>query len=55
MCQLITVISSNYFHKESDGKQTIMRMFNMYNAGLIFLFGKFYYENYIEKNKKRIL
>jgi len=55
LCQLLTIISSNYLYKETDKKQTIMWMFNMYNAGLIFLFGKFYYTNYMEKNKKRIL
>jgi len=49
LCQLITVISSNYLYKETDKKQTIMWMFNMYNAGLILLFGKFYYANYMEK------
>ena len=55
LCQLVTIISSNYLYKETDEKQTIVWIFNMYNAGLIFMFGKFYYENYIEKNKKRIL
>jgi len=55
LSQLVAIMSSNYLYKESGTKQTIVWMFNFYNIGLIFLFGKFYYENYVEKNKKRIL
>jgi hypothetical protein len=55
LCQLITVMSSNYLYKESGTKQKIVWMFNFYNSGLIFLFGQFYYDNYMEKNKNRIL
>ena len=56
LCQLVVMfISSNYLYKESGIKQTIVWIVNVYDIGLIFLFGKFYYENYVEKNRKYIL
>jgi hypothetical protein len=56
LCQLIAMfMSSNYLYKESGTKQTIIWIVNVYDIGLIFLFGQFYYDNYMEKNRKRIL
>lgn len=55
LCQFFVLYSNFYFYKppvETFFNYMIINLFALYGVGVIYLFGEFYYKEYINKNNK---